>query len=87
MRDAKAVEYQLRNKWPADDTVGIVTVKGRTFHADERCPGYQQGLREAARKGREMQPVEKVTAAAARAREKAPCSRCWRDGKVVAGRP
>jgi hypothetical protein len=81
VEDAEAAEYQLANAWPPDGTSGIVTVKGRTFHRTVDCRGRQQGVREAAKKGRTSHPVEFVTAELARARRKGPCIRCWRDGE------
>ena len=81
MDDAQAADYQLANAWPPDGTTGIVTLKGRTFHRGVDCPGYQQGLREAAKKGRQSHPVEVVTAEVARTRGKGPCLRCWQGGR------
>ena len=80
MEDAEAVEYQLANAWPPDGTTGVVTIMGRTFHRSVDCRGYQQGVRQAAKKGRTSHPVEVVTAEVARARRKAACSLCWRGG-------
>ena len=82
MIDAQAVAVQLANKWPAEDIAGIVTAAGRTFHVGERCPGYQQGIRNTEKHGGTPNPIESVTAREARSRGKAPCRKCWREGKA-----
>jgi hypothetical protein len=77
LADAKAVPVQLANTWPPGGTVGIVTTGGRTFHRDVDCPGYRQGVTQAAKKGRNISEVEAVSAREAHARGKAACRRCW----------
>ena len=76
--DAQGWGYQLDQPWPAPDTPGIVTTGGRTFHRDEECPGYRQGINNLTRQGGMPREVEHVTAREARERGKAACSRCWR---------
>lgn len=71
MQDSRAVSYQLGHSWPPDTTPGIVTVSGRLFHRGEDCPGYRQGVDQAVKQGRNLAVIERVTAAAARARGKA----------------
>jgi hypothetical protein len=78
VQDSRAVAYQLGHSWPPDDTLGIVTVSGRLFHVGEECSGYRQGVDQAVKKGRNVAVVERVTAAAARARGKSASSKCWR---------
>ncbi|SIR90426.1 hypothetical protein SAMN05444858_12631 [Micromonospora avicenniae] len=68
---------QLENPWPAGGTRGIVTTGGRTFHRDTTCPGYRQGVRQAEKKGRRVNEVERVTAATAQDRGKSACRICW----------
>lgn len=80
MRDAQAVEYQRRHSWPPEGTPGIVTITGRLFHRGEDCPGYRRGVEEARKHGREVAPVDRVTAVTARARGKGACSQCWPQG-------
>lgn len=75
--DAQGWGYQLAQSWPLPDTPGIVTTGGRTFHRDEQCPGYRQGVRNSVRKGRMVRAVEHVTAREAQERGKAACGRCW----------
>lgn len=75
--DAQAVQVQLDNPWPPGGTPGVVTIGGRTFHKDTDCRGYQRGVREAERKGRTINKVERVRAAAAQDRGKAACRICW----------
>jgi hypothetical protein len=83
MAEAQAVAEQLANTWPSNDTLGIVTSLGRTFHVSDACPGYQQGIRNAEKRGVAPQEIERVDAAEARTRGKAACRRCWRDGMAL----
>lgn len=69
---------QLANTWPSGGTRGIVTTGGRAFHRDTDCPGYRQGVRQAEKKGRGINQVELVSAAAAQDRGKSACRICWR---------
>ncbi|ROP40710.1 hypothetical protein EDD40_6127 [Saccharothrix texasensis] len=55
----------------------MVTRKGRLFHRDENCPGYQQGVRISIKRARKLSPVELVTAQQAKERGKGCCSVCW----------
>jgi hypothetical protein len=53
----------------------IVTMKGARYHVDNACLGYQQGLRNSLKLGRQIHPVEHVTEGEARRRGKRPCTR------------
>ncbi len=68
---------QFKVPWPPDDTIGIITTAGRVFHRGTDCPGYQQGIGNARRRGADISPVEEVTAAEARRRRRGVCNRCW----------
>ena len=77
MGDARAVERQLQQPWPPPDSRGFVTRTGRLFHRDEACPGYQRGVQESERRGRQLAPLEWTNAYIAQRRGKGACSRCW----------
>jgi len=59
MRDSRVVGHQRGHSWSGDATPGIVSVSGRLVHRREECPGYRQGIDEAAREGRNVAVVER----------------------------
>lgn len=75
--DAQGWGYQRETPWPPMDTRGVTTVGGRTFHRDERCHGYQQGVRNSIKAGRNVNSIETLTAQEAKGRGKSACRVCW----------
>ncbi len=55
-----------------------ITTKGRRYHVDESCPGYQQGIVNAENRGMDLHPPNRVTEAAAELRGESRCLRCGR---------
>lgn len=75
--EAQGWGYQLEQPWPPPETMGMVTRKGRNFHRDENCSGYQQGVRNSIKRHHKLSPRETVTAEEAKDRGKGCCSVCW----------
>ncbi|MDQ3403196.1 MAG: hypothetical protein M3548_07340 [Actinomycetota bacterium] len=76
--DAQGWGCQNEQRWPPPETPGIVTVGDRTFHRNEECSGYMQGVRNSIKHGRALNPIEQVTARQARERGKGRCNVCWK---------
>ena len=58
------------------DTPVVITTKGRRYHVDESCPGYQQGIVNAEKRGMTVHAPSRVTEATATLRGKTACLRC-----------
>ncbi len=72
-------DIQRSRPWPADDTRGITTARGRNVHKSESCPKYQHTLDMARKFNRKIHPVQHVTTGEARAAGKGIFSHCFAD--------
>ena len=53
---AETVEYQLANAWPPDETLGVVTIKGRTPTAVWTVPAISREFGRRPRRGGRLIP-------------------------------